>query len=147
MRNRLFQEGRARDCQEIEELRRFCCEEEEKARQSRNDELSLKQERSPSVVTHFMSQIEELQKVNSLPYETGFHDPEGSSRSGASYVPSRPLTIPSRIEKSSREPAMPNDTRNAMSTSGNVFEAYLLEKDNPHLASRIPGIRHYLRAK
>ena len=121
---------------------------EEKARQSRNDELFMKQERSPSVVSQLMSQIQELQnEVNALIYERGFHDPEGSSSSGASYVPSRPFTIPSRIEKSNREPAMPNDTRNAMGTSGNVFEACLLEKDNPYLASKIPGIWHHLRAK
>ena len=33
MRNRLFQESRARDCQEIEELRRICCEEIDRAGQ------------------------------------------------------------------------------------------------------------------
>ena len=32
MRNRIFQESRARNCQEIEELRRICCEETDRAR-------------------------------------------------------------------------------------------------------------------
>ena len=40
IRNRLFIESRARDCQEVEELRRICCEEANGARQLRI-ELSL----------------------------------------------------------------------------------------------------------
>ena len=35
MRNRLFRKNRAKDCQEIEELRRLCCEETDRARQAR----------------------------------------------------------------------------------------------------------------
>ena len=38
LRNRLFQEDHARDCQEIEELRRTCFEETDRARQARIDE-------------------------------------------------------------------------------------------------------------
>ena len=94
MRNRLFQECRARGCKEIEGLRRFCSLEEEKARQSRIEELSMNQERSPSVVNQLMSEIQELQnKVNSLTDARDFHDGEGSSSSGSSHVPSRPLTF------------------------------------------------------
>ena len=53
------------------------------------------------------------------------------------HVPSRPLTIPSRSEKPSLDPAMPHDTRNAGGISGNFFlKAYLLEKDNSYLASK-----------
>ena len=64
-----------------------------------------------------MSQIQELpNKVNSLTDEGDFHDPEGTSSFGAFNVHSRPLTIPSRSEKPSREPAMPKNTRNAMGT-------------------------------
>ena len=65
LRNRLFQENHARDCQEIEELSRFCCEETDLARQARIDELSLHQERNPTTVSQLMAQIRELQnKVN-----------------------------------------------------------------------------------
>ena len=82
MRNRLFQESRARNCQEIVELRRFCSLEAEKARQSRIEELSMNQVMSPSVVNHLMSEIQKLQnKGNSLTDERDFHDPEGSSSS------------------------------------------------------------------
>ena len=41
MRNRLFRENRAEDCQE---MRRICCEETDRARQMRIDELSMQQE-------------------------------------------------------------------------------------------------------
>ena len=47
MRSRLYQENHAKDCQEIEELRRICCEETDRARQLRIDELSMHQERNP----------------------------------------------------------------------------------------------------
>ena len=47
MRNKLFQESRTKDCQEIEELRRRCCEESDRARQAKLDELSVMQQRDP----------------------------------------------------------------------------------------------------
>ena len=56
MRDILFRETRARNCQEIEELRRICCKETDRARQLRIDELSLQ-----------LTEIQDLQnKVNSL---------------------------------------------------------------------------------
>ena len=106
----------------MENSRRFCALEAEKAGQSRIEDLSMNQGRSPSVVNQLMSDIQELQnQANSLIDERDFHDPEGSSSSGASHVPTRPLIFPSRSEKPSREHAMPNDTRNAMGISGNVL--------------------------
>ena len=45
MRNKLFQESRTKDCQEIEELRRRCWEESDRARQAKLDELSVMQQR------------------------------------------------------------------------------------------------------
>ena len=45
MRNRLFNESRTRSCQEVEELRRICCEDTDRARQARIDELSIHQEK------------------------------------------------------------------------------------------------------
>ena len=42
MRNSVFQEDRAKDGQEIEELR-FCCEEADRARHLKTDELSMQQ--------------------------------------------------------------------------------------------------------
>ena len=67
MRNRLFQENRARDCHEIAEFQRICCEETSRARQLRNDEFSVQQEKNPTTVSQLLTQIQDLQnKVNSL---------------------------------------------------------------------------------
>ena len=55
MRNRIFQENRARRCQEFEELRRICCEETVRASQARIDELSMQQERTPSTVSQLLT--------------------------------------------------------------------------------------------
>ena len=55
------------DCQEIEEYRRVCCEETDRARQKKIDELSMQQERTPSTVSQPLTQIQDLQnKVNFL---------------------------------------------------------------------------------
>ena len=51
LRNRLFHENHARDCQEIEELRRICCEETDRARQARIDELFMQQQRNPTTMS------------------------------------------------------------------------------------------------
>ena len=68
LRNRLFQEDHARDCHEIEELSRICCEETDQARQVRIEELSMQQQKNPATVSQMMAQIRDLQKkVNSLP--------------------------------------------------------------------------------
>ena len=61
LKNRLFQENHARGCQEIEELRRVCCEEADRARQARFDELSMHQERNP--VSQLLTQIQDLQNT------------------------------------------------------------------------------------
>ena len=50
LKNRLFQEDHSRYCQEIEELRRICCEETDRARRAILDELSLHQERIPRLL-------------------------------------------------------------------------------------------------
>ena len=49
-----------RDCKEIEELRRFCHEEADKARRSRIEELSMNQERSPTVVNQDLRETQEF---------------------------------------------------------------------------------------
>ena len=46
LRSRLFQENHARDCQHIEDLRCICCEEADRGRQARSDELSMQQVRN-----------------------------------------------------------------------------------------------------
>ena len=75
MRNRLCRENQAKDCQEIEELRRICCEETDRARQLRIDELSMQEERNPTTVSQLLTQIQDSQnEVNSLCVAREFYD-------------------------------------------------------------------------
>ena len=62
MRNRRFQDSRARDCREIGELRSFSSLEAEKARQSRVEELSTHQGRSPGVVNQLVCGISGIEE-------------------------------------------------------------------------------------
>ena len=81
----------ARNCQEIQELRRICCEETDRARQLRIDELSMQQERNPTIASQLLTQIQELKdNVNSLSDAREFYDPESGSSSGVSHVPNNP---------------------------------------------------------
>ena len=123
LRNRLFQENHARDCQKIEELRSTCCEEADRARQARIDELSVQQEWNPTTVSQMMAQTRELQnKVNSLSDAREFYDPESGSSSGATHVPSQPSTILSPRNLPRCDFGLPCDTLNGTGITGNVFE-------------------------
>ena len=65
MRNRLFRENQATDCQDNSKLRMICCEETDRESQAGIDELSLHQERNPATVDQLLTQIENSQnKVN-----------------------------------------------------------------------------------
>ena len=91
-----------------------------------------------------LTQIQELQnKVNSLLNARDFYDPEKASSSGASHVPSQPLIIPSAGEVPSRDPGLPRDTRFLWVLRETFLKAHLLEKDPPHLSSKIQRIRHH----
>ena len=123
MRNRLFQENHARDCQEIEELRSICCEEANRARQARIDELSMHQERNPTTVRQMMAQVQGSQnKVNSVSDAREFYDPDSGSSSGASHVPDRTSTILSLRTLLRCDSGLPRDTPNGKGITGNVFE-------------------------
>ena len=137
-------------CQEIQELRRICCEETNRVRQLRIDELSIQQERGPTTVCQLLSQIRGLQnKANSLSEERDFHDPETPSSSGASHVPTEPLAIPSTRSTHCRHSGLPPYTRNSTGTPGNVFESLLAREVSPsvllensrNLASSSCGLR------
>ena len=123
MRNRLFRENQATNCREIEELRRISCEETDRARQARIDELSLHQDRNPTTASHLLIQIQDLQnKLNSLSDARESFDPEPASSSGATHVRSKPSTFPSPRMMLCRDSGLPHDTRNIVGTQGNVFE-------------------------
>ena len=93
----LYRENQTKDCQEIDELRRICCEETDRARQAGIDELSMHQERNSTTV------------------------PGTVSSSGATHVPSEPSTISSPGTMPCRDSGLPHNTRNVVGTSGNFF--------------------------
>ena len=123
LRNRVFQENHATDCQEIEELKKICCEEANGTRQARIDELSAHQERNPTTVSQLLTLIQDLHnKLNSLSDAKEFYDPETGSSSGATRVPGQTLAILSPRNMPRCESGLLRDTRNFTRTSGNVFD-------------------------
>ena len=59
--NRHFGENQATDWQDIEELRRMCCEETDRARQAIIDDLSVHQEGNSTTVCQLLAQIQDFQ--------------------------------------------------------------------------------------
>ena len=82
----------------IEELRRICCTEAERARQLRIDELSMEKEESKSTVYELLAQFSGLPGQGEF-FERRkrffFYDPETASSSGTSHVPSQPMSLAS----------------------------------------------------
>ena len=144
MRNKLFQESRTKDCQEIEELRKRCSEESDRARQAKLDELSMMQQRDPQTVSQLLAQMRESQdKAKSLSDVREFHDPETAGSSGASHVTSPPLTNPSYRTVPRRDSGLPPETLNMMGIS-DVFERLPGREGQPQNISKNHGIWHLL---
>ena len=57
-----LQEDRTKSSHEIQEWKKMRCAEAGRAKQLRNDELSIQEEESKSTVNQFVVQIQELQK-------------------------------------------------------------------------------------
>ena len=134
MKNSVYQENRAKDCQEIDKLRRICCE--RAARQLRFDELCMQQKEN-----QLLFQSPELQdKVNSLNDAKEFYDPETASSAGFSNVPSQPVSIPSPRGMISRDCCLPHDTRNSMGSSGNVSENLPAQEEPSSVLVKNPRI-------
>ena len=143
LRNRLFQEDHARDCQEIEELRRICSEETNQARQARIEELSTKQQRNPSAVSQMKAQIRDLQnRANSLSDARALYDPESGSSSGATHVPDQTSMILSSRTLPRCDSGLPRNTQNCTGIMGNVLNDHLIKKDYPLQSSTIQRIWH-----
>ena len=123
MRNRLFREHQAKACQEIEELTRICCEETDRARQARIDELFLHQERNSATVSQLLAHIQDFQnKVNSLSDAREFHDLDTASSPGASHIPSQPsFRVPEKCEAAILDCRVIHGILSG--TSGKVFES------------------------
>ena len=94
-----------------------------------NGLIKLKERRS---ICGLWTKIQDFQnKVNFLSDARRFYDPETASSSGASHVPSQPLTIPSSRTMPCRDSGLPHNTRNIMGTSGSGFES-LPDREGPH---------------
>ena len=84
-KERFLQEDRMKSLHEIEELKKLCCTEAERAKQVTIVELSVQEKQSQSTVNQLMVQIQELQdKVNSLSDSRELNDPETAGSSGLS---------------------------------------------------------------
>ena len=137
LKNRLFQENRARDCQEIEELRKICCEETHQARQARSEGLSLQQQKNPATVNQMMAQIQDLQnKANSLSDAREFYDSESKSSSGATHVPGQTSTNLSSTTLPRCGSGLPRNTQNCTDILGNVFEGPPAQKRRSYILQR-----------
>ena len=109
--------------QGIEDLRSIFCEETDRVRQARIDELSLHQERNPKILSQLLTQdsgiTEQSKFLVGRTWE--FYDPESGSSSGATHVPDQASTILSPRTMPRRDSGLPHDTQNIMDTWRNVF--------------------------
>ena len=116
--------------QEIEELRRICCEETDRTRQARIDELSLHREKDTATVGQQMTQIQDLQnKVNSLSAARECHDPEKARAA---------------LERHTFPVSMIQGMLWVLQETSS--KACLLAKDHLHLSSKNQRIWHHLLA-
>ena len=132
-------------------MRRICCEEADRARQARNDQLSVYQERNLTTMSQLMTQIRELQnKVSSLSdARENFYEPESESSSGATHVPDQTSTILSPRILPRCGSGLPRNKPNGVGITGNVLErppaqeglSSTIFNNSKNLASSSQGLR------
>ena len=151
LRNRFFQEDHARDCQEIEELRRVCCEEADRARQARIDEIvyASREESyhcesidgSDSGITEQSKFFVRCQRIFLI------LNPE--SGSGATHVPDQTSTVLSHRTLPRCDCGFPRDTQNGKGITRNVFERPSAQEGvsptNFHNSKNLASSSHELR--
>ena len=133
----LFKKVAQKIANTLKNLRRHCCEESDRARQAKLDELSVMQQRDPQTVSQLLAQMRESQdKVNSLSDAREFHDPENCGQLWS--VPRYQSTLnKSELQNcASRDSGLPPETLNMMGIS-DVLNDYLLEKDNLEISRKI----------
>ena len=135
MKNRLHQECYARSCQEVEEMRRRCYQEENTEKTQRLEEfptqhdqesrtVSLLRDQSSTRITRTVGFFSEDSRV--------FYDPDSPSSHDSTYVPHQALTS-SSSRKPSREVGMLRNTRENVSIPGNVFDCQYARRDHDGL--------------
>ena len=108
---------------ESRKMRRICCEETNRARQARIDEMSMQQERNPTTVSQLLTQIQDY-KTKQIPCQMreNFTILNRGAALERPTFPANPLIIPSPRDVRSRDSGLPHNTRKTMGTSGTVFE-------------------------
>ena len=106
MRSRLHQEYYARSCQEIEELKRRCFQEENGVTQQKMNEQCLQHDQESRTVSLLRDQVRRLQeRVEFLKDSKIFPDPDSPSSFGSAHV-SHQAFIPSSSKKPNLESKM-----------------------------------------
>ena len=119
---RVLQEDRMRNLQEIWELNQLCCTEAERVKHLRRDDRSIQEKESRSSVKQLTIQIQKFQdNLNSLNDSRECNDRDTASNSGLSRVPSHPWSIPSPRGMLSRDSCLQPDTQDLSGRSGNVL--------------------------
>ena len=132
------------NCQEIAELRRICCEETDRARQARIDELSMQQKRNPATASQLLTKIRiKRTKANSLSDAENFAILRQRAALECPTFPVNPLLF--RVSETC--PAATLDCRMMHGILWVLQETflndYLLEKDKPLLSSTSIRIWHF----
>ena len=114
----------ARECQEIEELRRICCEEANQARHAKKLKNCLCNNRDIlRLWVRWLLKNQDLQnRVNSLNDAREFYDPESGSSSGATHVLDSTPTVLSSKTLPRCDSWLPRNTQNCTGIMGIVFE-------------------------
>ena len=151
MRNGLCHETHAGDCQEIDELRRICCEEADQTRQAIIEELSLQQRWNHTTVSQMMAQIGDSQ--NKVKFLVRYEDPESGNSSGATHVPDQNSTILRSRTLPRCDSVLPRNTHNCTGIMPNVFARPPVQEGQPstifhsskNLASSSQELGHDIR--
>ena len=124
MRSHLHQEGYARSYQEIDELKRRCCQEENAARQQKSEELNAQQNQDSlgDQVRRLQERLEFIEDLRII------QDPDSPSSYGSTHI-SHQAHITSSSRKPSREPRTPRITRADMSISGDALDCQAARGD------------------
>ena len=121
MKNRLHQECYARSCQEIEELKRRCCEEGNEVTRPKMNEYSLQHDQESRTVSLLRDQVRKSQeRLEFSEYANIFQDPDSPSSSGSAHVSHQAL-VTSSSRKTSRETRMQRNRRGNKSVLRNVL--------------------------
>ena len=114
---RVHQEYYTRSCQEIEEMRRRCYEEEHGVSQQKVNEYSMQQDQESRTA----DQIRKLQDRLEFEDSNIFQDPDSPSSFGSAHFSHQALITPSS-RKPCRESRLQRDTRRDKHIPGNVFD-------------------------